>query len=173
MKVWLFFLTIFLILGCSSKKEKAFMKVYQENKIESKKLQNTEKIQLYNSTKNITKVLLTSTYISKKQKNKKIKNDEIFIIGIYVDDNETQNVNLENFSLRLNGKSPKSIKALSENSKWLKNIPFVFSWTQFYLVHFPYTPKKSMQLTVEDMLYGKGTAHFAKVAKYVLHKKAF
>lgn len=173
MKAWLFCLTIFLILGCSSKKEKAFLDVFNTHKEESRKLQKTEKIQLYNIHEGTTNVLLTSTYISKKEKDKKIKNDEIFIIGIYADNNETQDVSLKTFSLALNTKSPKSIKLLNKDSKLLKKIPFVFPWTQFYIVHFPDTSQKSMRLTVKHTFYGKGMAYFSKVAKYVLHKKAF
>jgi len=173
MKVWLSCLTIFLILGCSSKKEKVFLDVFNLQKEESKKLQKTEKIQLYNRHKRTTNVLLTSTYISKKQKDKKIKNDEIFIVGIYVENNETEDTSLKSFSLALNTKSPKSIKRLSKDSKLLKKIPFVFPWTQFYIVHFPNTSQKSMRLTVKHASHGKGMAYFSKVAKYVLHKKDF
>jgi len=173
MKIGLLFLMIFLSLGCSSKNEKTFMKVYTESKVISKKLQKTEKIQLYDPQQGTTKVLLTSTYISKKQISKKIKTDEKFIIGLYIDDNETEDVHLESFSLRLNGKAPKSIKTLKENNTLLKNIPFVFPWTQFYIVHFPHTPQKSMKFTIYHGFYGKGEADFAKVAKFVLHKKAY
>jgi len=173
MKIGLLFLMIFLSLGCSSKNEKTFIKVFQENKVASKKLQKTEKIQLYDPRQGTTKVLFTSTYISKKQISKKIKNDEKFIIGLYVDDNETEDVHLESFSLQLNGKAPKNIKTLNENHKLLNNIPFVFPWTQFYLVHFPHTPQKSMKFTIQHSFYGKGEVDFAKVAKFVLHKKAY
>jgi uncharacterized protein YcfL len=170
------FITIFLVVGCSSKKEKVFMSVVKEQAIASKQLQKTEKIQLYNTQEGITNVLLTSTYISKKQitvKKEKRKYDEIFIVGVYVDNNETENINIESFSLQINGKSPKSIKVLKENNRLLKEIPFVFPWTQFYLVHFPYSSSKRMRLSVDHAFYGEATVYFTKVAKYVLSKTAF
>jgi uncharacterized protein YcfL len=171
MKTFFFFLIILLMFGCSSKNEKAFMKVYQKHKQESKILQNTEKIQLYDLENSTTKLLLTATYISKRQIDKKIKKDEVFIVGIYIDDNQTQNINLEDLSLSLNGSSPKIIKNIKEDNKLLKSIPFVLPWTQFYLVHFPYTANRSMNLTVNSMQYGKGSIYFSKVAKYLLRKK--
>lgn len=171
-KVWFLFLTIFLFLGCSSKKEQAFIEEYKESKVQSKKLQKTEKIRLYDKQEGTTKVLITLTYLFKKEiKNK--KEDEVFIVGIYVDENETQDSSIESFSMRLNAKAANSIKVLEENSQYLKNIPFVFPWNKFYLVSFPYSTRKSMYLNINHVYYGEERAFFAKVAKYVLDKKAF
>jgi len=152
------------------------MSVFKEKKSASNKLQKTEKIQLYNREEGITNVLMTATYISKKQINaKKVKNknDEVFIVGVYVDNNETEDINLKSFSLQINGKTPKSIKVLKQSSRLLKEIPFVYSWTQYYLVHFSYTASKGLRLSVDHPDYGKATVYFAKVAKYVLTKTAF
>ncbi len=173
MKIGLLIFMILLISGCSSKNEKTFIKLFKASKTASRNLQKTEKIQLIDPQEGTTRVLLTSTYVSEKQISKKMKKDETFIIGLYVEDNETEEVSLETFSLRLNRKVPKSIKALKNTSKLLNNIPFISPWTQFYLVHFPYTSHKKMTFEIYHGVYGKGTAEFAKVAKFVLEKKAY
>ncbi|MCF6244449.1 MAG: hypothetical protein L3J43_05380 [Sulfurovum sp.] len=172
MRICLFFCISLLLLGCSSKNEKEFRSLYNKQKIHSKTLQKTEKIQLYDAS-SITKVLLTATYISKIDINKKNKEDEMFIMGLYTENNETEESTLEHFSLMLNGKKYKSIKALKENSKLLKSIPFVFSWTQFYVVNFSHETSKHMKLDIQHILHGKGTAYFSKVAKYISKKKVF
>ena len=159
-------LLITLLTGCTSKEEKALLKVYDKNKIYHKQLIKTEKIQL--KVDHITKVLLTATYITEPSKK---KTDEVFIVGIYIEESDVQSFMKEGFSLTLNGKKPKSIKALDENSKQLKGISFVSAWSQFYRVHFPHTSKKSFSLVIKSDLYGKGTLSFAKVAKYVFEKK--
>jgi len=163
-------LVLFLLSACTSKEEKALTKVYEKNKTYHQKLQKTEKIQLKDN--GITKVVLTATYLYKPSKKKLNNKDEVFIIGIYAEDNEEQNFTQDGFSLTLEGKAAKEIKLLSKEDPHLKNISFVSDWSQFYLVHFPHTSKKSFKLIFKSDIYGKGTLSFAKVAKYVLHKSS-
>ena len=161
-------LVLFLLSACTSKEEKVLMHVYEKNKIYHQKLQKTEKVQLKEN--GITKVVLTGTYLYKPSKKKIDKSDEVFIIGIYAEDSDVQSLTQDGFSLTLEGKAAKEIKLLSKNDPLLKDISFVSDWSQFYLVHFPHTAKKSFRLIFKSDTYGKGILHFAKVAKYVLHK---
>jgi len=163
------YVLVFILLNaCTSKEEKALIKVYEKNKIYHKQLQKTEKIQL--KQEGITQVLLTATYLYNP---KKKKADEVFIVGFYAEESEIQNFTKEGFSLLLNGKNVKSIKVLEKNSPKLKDISFVSDWSTFYLVHFPYTAQKRFKLTLISDNYGKGSLHFAKVAKYVYTKKGY
>jgi len=173
LKIGLAFITIFLISGCISKEEQALMDVYLENKTYNQKLQKTEKVQLYNTDEEVTKVLVTATYLYKQKAKETKKEDEVFVVGVYVEESDIENFSEEGFSLSLDGKSAKSIQMLEETSPYLEDISFVAPWTQFYLVHFTHTSKKSFNLLFTSELYGKGTLQFAKVAKYVLNKKAF
>jgi hypothetical protein len=163
---------IILLTGCTSKEQKLLMQVYDKEKNYHMKLQKTEKIQLYNS--HVTKALLTATYLFEKNMDKNDTRDEVFIVGLYVEDDEENNYfNNKKYILTLNGKTPKSIKLLKENDPLLKDISFVSEWSQFYLVVFPHISSKSFKLIFESSIYGKGELNFAKVAKYVLTKKVF
>ncbi len=173
LKVGLVCMIIFFIFGCTSKEEAALMKEFEKNKSYHNKLQKTEKSQFYSLDEGITKVLLTATYLYK-QKIKENKNkDEVFVVGMYAEESEIQSLNEEGFSLTLDGIEAKNIKTLDENSSYLKDVSFVAPWSQFYLVRFPHTSKKSFYLILKSEQYGKSILHFAKVAKYVMKKKAF
>lgn len=161
-------LLCFLLSACTSKEEKALIKIYQKNKIYHKKLQQTEKLQLKEN--GITKVLLTATYMFKPIKNKTDTRDELFIIGISIDGDEEKNLTSNGFSLTLDGKTPKEMKMISAKDTRLKNLSFVSDWTQFYVVRFPHTSKKDLTLIFNSNTFGKGVLHFAKVAKYVIKK---
>ena len=185
-------LFIALLAGCTSKEEKALMEAYEKKKSYHQQLQKTEKTQLYDGL--ITKALLSATYLNEQNSDKEYKPDEVFIVGVYIeedieseDDNESNDSDMieeskkseeksfhqEGYSLTLNGKIPKSIQVLEADDPLLKHISFVSEWNYFYLVTFPHVARKSFKLTFKSELYGKGELHFAKVAKYVLTKEAF
>ena len=160
--------TMALLAGCTSKEEKALMEAYETKKSYHQQLQKTEKTQLYDG--NSTKALLTATYLNEQNIDKEYKPDEVFIVGIYI---EEESFDQEWYSLTLNGSAPKSIQELAADDPLLKNISFISEWNYFYLITFPHTSSKSFKLVFESELYGKGELHFAKVAKYVLTKEAF
>jgi len=162
---------IILFEGCSSKEQDLLAKSYNEKKEYHKKLQKTEKIQLYDSQ--VTKAMMTATYLFEQSSNKNDKRDEVFVVGIYAEDEESNFLNKSKYTLTLNSVEPKSIKLLDENDPLLKDISFVSDWSKFYLVKFPHTSSKSFKLIFESDTYGKGELNFAKVAKYVFTKKSF
>ena len=168
LKTLSYILVFVLLSACSSKEEKALIKVYEKNKTYHKQLQKTEKTQL--KQEGVTKVLLTATYL---YNHKKKNADEVFIVGFYAEESDIQNFTKEGFSLLLNGKKAKNIKQLKQDSPELKEISFVSDWSTFYLVHFPHTTKKRFKLTLTSDIYGKGSLYFAKVAKYVYTKNSF
>ena len=159
-------LIILILAACTTKDEKALLEMYDKKKNYHKQLLKTEKTQL--KSDNITKVLLTATYITEPSKR---KSDEVFIVGIYIEESEKQNFMKEGFTLTLEGKKPKSVKPLKKRSNHLKNLSFVSQWSRFYIVRFPHTQKKRFTLELTSDLYGKGALYFAKVAKYVFEKK--
>ena len=160
-----------LLAGCTSKEEQALMEAYDAKKSYHQQLQKTEKTQLYDG--NSTKALLTATYLNEQNSDKEYKPDEVFVVGIYIDDIEEESFDQEWYSLTLNGSAPKSIQELAADDPLLKNISFISEWNYFYIITFPHTSSKSFKLVFESELYGKGKLHFAKVAKYVLTKEAF
>ena len=169
------FLTLFH--GCSSKEETQFFSVYEKNKNYHFNLLKTEKTELTDGE--YTKALLTATYLyrplssEEMEKKKKDTRNEVFIVGLSLDDEEEMPFSLSTNTLKLEDTAPKSVKILAKNDPRLKGISFVSEWSQFYLFTFPHTDKKSFVLNFENERYGKGKLHFAKVAKFVLTKEAF
>ena len=185
---------VVLLGGCTSPERVKLLHTYEKEKTYHKRLIKTEKVQLYEG--NLTKVTLTATYLNRNSRAKEgekdsfinymnpfeifedrakrtPKEDERFIVGIYVDDEGVDKEGLYDFKLTLNHKTPKSVKALSESDPRLKDISFVAEWSQFFLVTFPHINSDRLTMEFESDQYGKGTLHFAKKAKYVYTRKAF
>jgi len=160
-----------LLLGCSSKEEKSFTDIYEKNKSYHLQLQKTEKTQLYDG--NVTKAMLTATYLFTESADLNDTRDEKFIVGINIEDEEERALSTGDYNLTLAGIPPKNVKLLAHSDPLLKDISFVSDWSQFYLFTFPHTNRKSFTLVFASDLYGKGELHFAKVAKFVLTKEAF
>lgn len=165
------FIAIALLLGCTSKQETDLIQGYSEKVTYHKQLQKTEKTQLYQD--NVTKVMLTATYLYTPNFENNDTRDEVFIVGLSMEGKASGALNSEGNTLTLNGKTAKEIKALSLNDERLKDVSFVTPWSSYYLVNFPHESNKKITLLFESKRYGKGELHFAKVAKYVLTKEAF
>jgi len=170
-KTTIVFITAVLLLGCTSKSEKDLMETYSSKISYHKQLQKTEKTQLYQD--NETKVMLTATYLYTPSDEKNDSRDEVFIVGLHLHDEADQNINNSEYNLALNGEVPSEIQVLSTDDERLKEVSFITDWAEYYLVSFPHVDSKRVTLVFESERYGKGTLHFAKVAKYVLNKEAF
>jgi len=158
-----------LLAACASKEQKALMQTYEKNKPYHKHLQKTEKIQLYDGE--VTKVLLTATYLYEQAPDKNDIRDELFVVGVHIEGSEESSFERGDYSLTLNGYAPKSIKLLEEGSPLLKDLSFVTEWGHYYRIIFPHVSSKSFILVFKSDVYGKGVLKFAKVAKYTLPKK--
>ncbi len=159
---------IVLLLGCTSKEEMELMESYTKKINYHKQLQKTEKTQLYEN--NVTKVMLTATYLYTPTLDKNDTRDESFIVGIHLEDEASED---SDYSLLLNGTAAKEIEELSVDDTRLKELSFISEWGEYYLVTFPHVKGKKITLVFESERYGKGELHFAKVAKYILTKQAF
>lgn len=167
-KYIMIFVSLVLLIGCASKKESALMKSYKEKINYHKKLQKTEKIQFYED--NVTKVMLTATYLYTPILDKNDTRDEKFIIGLHL---EEYGAKALGHSLRLNATKAKEVKVLSQNDLELKELSFISDWGEYYLVTFSHVKGKKLTLVFESEQYGKGKLYFAKVAKYVFTEEAF
>jgi len=161
--------TVLLLWGCGMDTEqKKLMAQYEHEKRYHSQLLKTEKIQLHQGDE--TKALLTATYLAPSDKERHLKNDEVFIVGFYTDE---ENEHLSALQLSLDGVKPKSILPLNEKDPRLKEISFVIPWNRFFLVTFPHMEKEKFDLTFYSGTYGEGVMHFAKRAKYTFTQKAF
>jgi hypothetical protein len=165
-KLYLSSIAIVLLLGCTSKSDKEIMEVQSQKSTYHKRLQKTEKIQLYEDHQ--TKVMLTATYMYVRNFDQNDTRDEEFIIGVHVNEKAFGNIKSNDYNLTLNGQVPKEISRLNRNDERLKDLSFVTGWADYYLVVFPYVSDKDLTLIYENKRYGNRTLHFAKVAKYVL-----
>jgi hypothetical protein len=159
-----------LLAGCTTKEQSKLLEHYEAKKNYHKQLLKTEKVQLYDG--NLTKVMLTATYLNAQTPSNENNESERFIVGLYVDD-DLQEQEAFDFNLTLNGHAPTSIVPLKKRDPRLEEISFVADWSQFFLITFPHTDATRFDLLFESEQYGKGVLHFAKKAKYTFTKKAF
>ena len=162
---------VLLLAGCATKEQTKLERSYEKEKNYHATLIKTEKAQLYRD--GLTKVLLTATYLNEQNASKDTaEEDERFIVGLYVDES-VDNTLLNDFNLTLDGTPPKEIVPLKEKDPRLKLVSFKAPWNRFFLVTFPYTPKKRFKLIFESDAYGRKELDFAKKAKYTFTHTAF
>ena len=166
LKWFLLLLTSLLFVGCTSVKNEDVLLSFHNNLKYHQTLRKTEKVQLYDN--NETKAMLTATYLYTPTFENNDTRDEVFIVGIHLEEETTSSLDKENYHLTLNNTVAKEVKLLHRGDSVLKNISFVTNWGSYYLVTFPHTKMKSFNLVFESSDYGKGILHFAKVAKYTL-----
>ena len=85
-KLFLGFMVTLLLVGCSSKEEKALLESYRKNIDYHKHLQQTEKAELYDGENSMA--ILTATYLYKPTFEKKDTRDELFIVGVQFENPE-------------------------------------------------------------------------------------
>lgn len=160
------------LAGCTQKEEISLVQQFEKHKVYRKNLSKTEKVQLY-STTGETKALLVATYLYAQTLHKKDGRDEVFIIGVYAEDDIESDFAKSEYTLTLNGQLPREVQKLNPGDARLKDVSFVVEWGSYYLMTFPHVESKSFDLVFESKEYTRGTLHFAKVAKYVLTQKAY
>jgi len=156
-----------LLSACTQTEQTQLLSQYEKKKHYHKQLLKTEKVQLYDG--NLTKIALTATYLSDSNRT----DDERFVIGLYVEDDDQHGNDVYDFNLTLNGKAPNDVQPLAHTDGVLKDISFVSNWNHFFLVTFPHVPNDRLTLVFESKKYGRGELYFARKAKYVFTKQAF
>jgi len=167
---WFFLILIlFFTVGCTSDKDNDLLEKFTTKLDYHKKLKQTEKVQLYEN--NVTKAMLTATYLYTSSFENNDTRDETFIIGVHLEDEAISSISQYGYSLTLKGSTPHKIKSLDHDSIHLKYSSFITEWGSYYLVTFPHTSEKSFDLVFQNARYGKGVLHFAKIAKYALEEE--
>jgi len=162
-------LMLFFFIGCTSDKDNYLLQNFTAKLDYHKELKQTEKVQLYEN--NVTKAMLTATYLYTSNFENNDTRDEEFIVGVHLEDESVSSISKYGYSLTLNTHFPKKIERLNHNDKRLKNISFITEWGSYYLVTFTHVSEKSFNLVFENKQYGQGILHFSKIAKYVLTEK--
>jgi hypothetical protein len=84
LKLGILLIAIGFLVGCTTSKEDALIQSYQQKVDYHKQLQKTEKIQLFEN--NVTKAVLTATYLYTPNFKKHDQRDEQFIVGVHLED---------------------------------------------------------------------------------------
>ncbi len=158
------FLNVVLILfvalfaGCFSKKKFADLNI---DKVHELSIVNTRKAQI-NSCKN-SKVIIVATYLNP-IKISLLKNDkENFIVGIYIDkQNQAKNLNPFYKILLNNDNEIDMIKKIDKDSIYMKMIPLVNKWADYYLIQFPKKDTKKLALVFQTNNGSKALLAFEK-----------
>jgi len=169
-KLGVLFIAIGLLLGCTSSKEKALMQSYQQKVDYHKQLQMTEKIQLFED--HVTKIVITAAYLYRPTFDKKDARDEVFIIGLHLEDENDNPAEIIR-GLTLDNKSALKTEKLAKNDSRLKDIAYKTEWAMYYQLTFEHTDKKQFSIMFNNSKYDKSAFSFSKVAKYVYTKKGF
>ena len=90
LKLGISLITIGFLVGCTTSREDALIQSYQQKVDYHKQLQKTEKIQLFDN--NVTKIVLTATYLYRPNFEKNDLRDEEFIIGIHFEDEGVESI---------------------------------------------------------------------------------
>lgn len=177
LKLFIGVLVMTLLVGCSSKEEKALLKSYADKTAYHKHLQYTEKAELFEGEE--SQIMITATYLFSPNFEKKDTRPETFIVGVVFADPETSRITFKkantgrDYTLTLKNKSAIKVEKLASNDKRLKGISFVTEWGEYYEVTYQHVNAKRFTLVLEHPNYGKKALHFAKVAKFVYTKKGF
>ena len=157
-------MAVLLLEGCVSESEKIMIDTFKQKRGHYQKLIKTEKAQFYD--KNITKILLTATYLGESD-----NKEEIFVVGVYRDDDLLDQPFENLLHLYIDGRSFTKIKPLKAHDKRLRELPFSLPWLDYYEIRFSYVSHKDLVIDVVTNHYGHAEIRFAKVAKYTLNTK--
>jgi len=179
LKLFIGWVVIALLVGCSSKEEQALVDSYTKKNTYHKNLQRTEKVELYDG--NTSVAILTATHLYTSNLDKNDTRDEVFIIAVAFEEPEVSHLRFDisseeasenEYVLTLNNKKASKVVHLDASDKKLKNVSFVTGWGEYYEVKFPHAGTK-FSLEFANNNYGKGKLNFSKIPKFVYTKKGF
>ena len=149
MKKILLIITLLIFSGCNKKISEIFKK--DDNYITLS--QYTKRAQMVNSLETIS--LITATYLNPILKeNNETKNNEIFIIGVY-NENDFKGYNkggIHNIHFNLTMNDLNYTKATKANIKKLnlENYPFYNKWMKYYKVYFPKSDLSTLKIKYKN-----------------------
>ncbi len=121
LKLGILLIAIGFLVGCTTSKEDALIRSYKQKVDYHKQLQKTEKIQFFDN--DVTKVVLTATYLYTPNFEKFDIRDEKFIVGVHLEDETAVGIKdiIEIFGIR-NINEIKKMRAEQKNkSKVVRN----------------------------------------------------
>ncbi|WP_201338667.1 MULTISPECIES: hypothetical protein [unclassified Nitratiruptor] len=150
--------SIAILTGCAVKEE---INIFAKDKPYVEALRYTKKGDIVLSLEN--KAMIIATYLNPLQK----RNDkEYFFMRVYIDndfeDPKKSGLFNPDYTLTLNGHKPLTIKEVESDSKLAKTMPFVQKWYRLYLVTFPKSKGKKLQLIFKNRNYPPAVVTFER-----------
>ena len=129
---FIFCASVFFIIGCS--KPNALTN-FNYDKFYGSSLQYTLKNDIV--VDNNVIAMLSATYLNATNENSSNKTDEIFLVGVFVSKDDTNNISLsKEHKITLNNITPISMVALNKDNKMYSNMPLFNPWAKYYIVKF-------------------------------------
>jgi phage anti-repressor protein len=145
--------------GCSNKST-----LFNKNDRERSVVINSRKGELYNSLE--IKATIVSTYLNASIPEYKDKEDENFLISIYIDGDSSQKdkqgIYNKEYSLTLNSKQPSDIKLLKFEDDLIKLTPIRNRWSNYYLVRFNRQSGDDLKMIFKNDAFGEVVLKFQK-----------
>ena len=146
-KIILILITLFFI-GCSS----TIGKIFHKDEKFITLTQYTKRGQIIKSFETIA--FINVTYLNPILKEKEKNNNEIFIIGIYNDNDirgdKKGGIFNPNYSLTMNNLNPIKIEIIDKKKFNIANYPFYQKWMKYYKVYFPKVDNSKLKITYKN-----------------------
>lgn len=139
---FLIFVAILVFLGCSNKQDSGY---FEPTKYQQQSIIHTKRDEF---TINKTRYLVMSTYISSIQSEILNKNQEEFLVSVYKNQTNKDEITFSNITLNKDTYSIK-VQKLDKNDKRLKFAPILNSWSEYFLITTPLKDSPILHLSFE------------------------
>ncbi len=159
LQIIMILLATLLVSGCAPKSG-----FFSEDVRYESALVHTQKGEIYNSLE--MKASIVATYLNPTLVRCEKENAEVFLIAIFISedssDESKQGLMNKSYHLTLNGKKPRSIRALDYHDDMIQVAPFRNRWSAYYIVKFDKQKSKKLQMQYSHKSYGKVILSFLK-----------
>ncbi len=147
-----------LLSGCSSKNT---LSNINKNKMYELSIVNTRKAILKGVDG--SKAIIIATYLNPLKIDMIDKNKEVFLVGVYIENSQKNSDNNPFYQIKLNNDfDMDSMKKINITSKYIKMIPIVNKWAEYYLIKFPVKKTRKLTLLFENKIGSKAVLNFEK-----------
>jgi len=144
-----------LFLGCADKNAFSRFEMKKEQELGAVNLQNSEIKTKDGEIKGIVSIVyLNNVYPTK------YKDYEYFYVYLYL--NDKQNLQNINFLMKLNDKTPLSLKKLSSSNEFSNLTSTYNKWTNYYLAKFKQEKESKIKFTIEAEKFKSATMVYDK-----------
>ncbi len=153
--------SILFLTGCT---HKIPLSQLNKEKMHELSIVNTRKGEIVSSQE--TKAIIVATYLNPINVDFINNKEDVFLVGVYISNDTGAKIKSSAdpfYKFSLNGDTDiTDIQKLNLHSKYLKLVPLINKWAEYYLVKFPAKKSRILTLTFENKDYGKAVLTFEK-----------